>query len=185
MVVNSRSATFIRLSVLILAADARHAIVVPYNFMLKPTIFREYDIRGIADRHPDVELTDSGVELLGRAFGTYLQRHAGPKINLGRDTRLSSPRLRDALMRGLKAERLPCDRSRRRPHARAVLLAIPSQSRRRYDDHRQPQSRRVQRIQDCLRRLNHPRRRDSGAAPHDGIGRSVRAAMAARPRRIA
>jgi phosphomannomutase/phosphoglucomutase len=72
--------------------------------MLKPTIFREYDIRGIADpSHPDFELTDSGVQLLGQALGTYLQRHAGPRINLGRDTRLSSPRLRDALIRGLKA----------------------------------------------------------------------------------
>ncbi len=67
--------------------------------MLKATIFREYDIRGIADE----ELTSSGVELLGQAFGTYLQRHAGRNVNLGRDTRLSSPRLRDALMRGLKA----------------------------------------------------------------------------------
>src|SRR5215831_9676694 len=67
--------------------------------MLKPTIFREYDIRGIADE----ELIDSGVELLGQAFGTYLQRQSGPNINLGRDTRLSSTRLRDALMRGLKA----------------------------------------------------------------------------------
>jgi phosphomannomutase / phosphoglucomutase len=67
--------------------------------MLKPTIFREYDIRGIAD----VELLDADVEELGRAFGTYLQRNAGNRINLGRDTRLSSPRLRDALMRGLKA----------------------------------------------------------------------------------
>ena len=37
------------------------------------------------------------------AFGTYLQRHQGKRISLGRDTRLSSPRLRDALMRGLKA----------------------------------------------------------------------------------
>jgi phosphomannomutase/phosphoglucomutase len=67
--------------------------------MLKPTIFREYDIRGIADE----ELTDSGVELLGKAFGTYLQRHSGRKITLGRDTRLSSPRLREALMCGLIA----------------------------------------------------------------------------------
>jgi len=67
--------------------------------MLKSTIFREYDIRGIAD----VELLDADVEQLGRAFGTYLQRNAGKRINLGRDTRLSSPRLRDALMRGLKA----------------------------------------------------------------------------------
>jgi phosphomannomutase / phosphoglucomutase len=67
--------------------------------MFKPTIFREYDIRGVAD----IELQSADVEQLGRAVGTYLQRHAGKRINLGRDTRLSSPRLRDALMRGLKA----------------------------------------------------------------------------------
>jgi phosphomannomutase/phosphoglucomutase len=67
--------------------------------MFKPTIFREYDIRGAAD----VELLDADVEQLGRAFGTYMQRHAGRRISLGRDTRLSSPRLRDALMRGLVA----------------------------------------------------------------------------------
>jgi phosphomannomutase / phosphoglucomutase len=67
--------------------------------MFKPTIFREYDIRGAAD----VELLDGDVAQLGRAFGTYLQRNAGKRISLGRDTRLSSPRLRDALMQGLKA----------------------------------------------------------------------------------
>jgi phosphomannomutase/phosphoglucomutase len=67
--------------------------------MFKPTIFREYDIRGSAD----VELLDPDVAQLGRAFGTYLRRHAGKRIALGRDTRLSSPRLRDALMGGLKA----------------------------------------------------------------------------------
>jgi phosphomannomutase / phosphoglucomutase len=65
--------------------------------MLKPTIFREYDIRGVAGE----ELPDPGVEELGQAIGTYLQRRAGPKISLGRDCRLSSPRLRDALVRGL------------------------------------------------------------------------------------
>jgi phosphomannomutase/phosphoglucomutase len=67
--------------------------------MFKPTIFREYDIRGVAD----VELLDADVVQLGRAFGSYLRRHAGNKISLGRDTRLSSPRLRDALIDGLKA----------------------------------------------------------------------------------
>jgi phosphomannomutase/phosphoglucomutase len=65
--------------------------------MFKPTIFREYDIRGAAD----VELLDPDVTQLGRAIGTYLRRHAGKRISLGRDTRLSSPRLRDALVRGL------------------------------------------------------------------------------------
>src|SRR5947209_13921738 len=67
--------------------------------MLKPTIFREYDIRGVADQ----ELQSAGVEVLGQAFGTYLQRHGGRNITLGRDTRLSSPRLHDALLRGLMA----------------------------------------------------------------------------------
>lgn len=67
--------------------------------MLKATIFREYDIRGVAD----VDLPSEGVQLLGQAIGTYLQRKAGKKINLGRDCRLSGPRLRDALLAGLVA----------------------------------------------------------------------------------
>lgn len=67
--------------------------------MLKSTIFREYDIRGVADE----ELQSPDIELLGQALGTYLQRNGGTKINLGRDTRLSSPRLHDAVLRGLLA----------------------------------------------------------------------------------
>jgi len=69
------------------------------RLMLKPTIFREYDIRGIAES----ELPDSGIQDLGRAIGTYLQRHNGRNINLGRDCRLSSDRLRNALIEGLKS----------------------------------------------------------------------------------
>jgi phosphomannomutase / phosphoglucomutase len=65
--------------------------------MLKPTIFREYDIRGIADE----ELSDAGVTDLGKAIGSHLQRKNGKNINLGRDCRLSSERLRNALVRGL------------------------------------------------------------------------------------
>ncbi len=67
--------------------------------MLKPTIFREYDIRGIAA----TDLASDDVAVLGRAIGTYLQRGAGRRINLGRDCRLSSTRLRDALADGLVA----------------------------------------------------------------------------------
>jgi len=69
------------------------------NSMLKPGIFREYDIRGIAE----TELTSAGVVDLGRGLGTLLQRKSGKSINLGRDCRLSSPRLRDALLEGLTA----------------------------------------------------------------------------------
>ncbi|HWY47136.1 MAG TPA: phosphomannomutase/phosphoglucomutase [Bryobacteraceae bacterium] len=67
--------------------------------MLKPTIFREYDIRGVAES----ELLSTDVEQLGLGLGTYLRRQSGPKINVGRDCRLSSTRLRDALVRGLLA----------------------------------------------------------------------------------
>ena len=65
--------------------------------MLKPTIFREYDIRGIAE----TELASVDVADLGRALGTYMLRQAGTRINLGRDCRLSSPRLHSALLEGL------------------------------------------------------------------------------------
>ena len=65
--------------------------------MLKPTIFREYDIRGIAE----TELKTADVIDLGRALGTLIQRLAGNRVNLGRDCRLSSPRLHDALLEGL------------------------------------------------------------------------------------
>jgi phosphomannomutase / phosphoglucomutase len=67
--------------------------------MLKASIFREYDIRGIADE----ELLDEDVELLGRGLATYLIRHSGRIICLGRDCRLSGSRLHDALLKGLLA----------------------------------------------------------------------------------
>src|SRR6202051_773404 len=67
--------------------------------MLKATIFREYDIRGIAE----TELASPDVAELGQALGTLLQRKSGRRINLGRDCRLSSPRLHDALLEGLLA----------------------------------------------------------------------------------
>lgn len=67
--------------------------------MLKPGIFREYDIRGIAEE----ELRDSDVEALGRGLATYLIRHSGRSICLGRDCRLSGTRLHAALLRGMLA----------------------------------------------------------------------------------
>ncbi len=65
--------------------------------MLKPTIFREYDIRGVAE----LELLDEGISDLGRAIGTTLSRRGATKLTLGCDCRLSSPRLHDALLKGL------------------------------------------------------------------------------------
>lgn len=64
---------------------------------MNASIFREYDIRGVADRDlPDPFVTD-----LGRAIGTFLKRKGAAKVALGRDCRLSSPRLDAALRDGL------------------------------------------------------------------------------------
>ncbi len=69
--------------------------------MLNPAVFREYDIRGVADR----DLPDDGVETLGRAIGGFIQRGAEgsevPRMIVGADCRLSSPRLKNAILAGL------------------------------------------------------------------------------------
>src|SRR5271157_1526962 len=75
--------------------EAKHLC---FPFMLEPSIFREYDIRGLAD----AELPDAGIEQLGRGLGTFLSRNKGRRVNVGRDVRLSSPRLHDAIVRGLR-----------------------------------------------------------------------------------
>lgn len=64
---------------------------------MNPRIFREYDIRGNADRDLDQEL----VTRLGKAIGTHLRRAGARRITLGRDCRVTSPRLHQALSAGL------------------------------------------------------------------------------------
>ncbi len=62
-----------------------------------PSIFRRYDIRGLADK----ELHSPFVEALGRAFGTVIRRAGGRSAAVGRDCRDSGPRLVDAFSRGV------------------------------------------------------------------------------------
>jgi phosphomannomutase/phosphoglucomutase len=63
-------------------------------------VFREYDIRGIADR----DLSDALAEGIGRGLAKMLAASGkAPRLAVGRDCRLSSPRLHDALLRGLVA----------------------------------------------------------------------------------
>lgn len=64
---------------------------------MNPLVFREYDIRGVADR----DLTDALASDVGRAFGTMLKRRGAARIAVGRDCRLSSDRLHAALTGGL------------------------------------------------------------------------------------
>lgn len=68
--------------------------------MMKPVIFREYDIRGVVGKDYD----DDFARDLGRAYVTYLKKHKGvigPKVSLGHDARLSSPGLVKAMTAGL------------------------------------------------------------------------------------
>lgn len=65
--------------------------------MINPTIFREYDLRGVVD----VDISASGVVELGKAFGTYLNQQGLPQAIVGWDSRASSPAYRDALTKGL------------------------------------------------------------------------------------
>jgi phosphomannomutase/phosphoglucomutase len=60
-------------------------------------IFREYDIRGVADR----DLDDATVRAIGRAIGAKVK---GRAIVVGRDCRLHSPRLHAALTDGLRVD---------------------------------------------------------------------------------
>jgi phosphomannomutase / phosphoglucomutase len=66
---------------------------------MNPAIFREYDIRGIADRD-----FDSGFAFtLGRAYGTYARGQGKKRVAVGRDCRLTSEKYATALRRGLCA----------------------------------------------------------------------------------
>jgi phosphomannomutase/phosphoglucomutase len=65
-------------------------------------VFREYDVRGVADR----DLTDAFAERLGRALAELLRPDGSstpPRLAVGRDCRLSGPRLLGALTAGLVA----------------------------------------------------------------------------------
>lgn len=65
--------------------------------MINPAIFREYDIRGIAE----TDFTDDNVYTLGRACGTYYVSRGEKKVIVGQDVRISSPRIAKAMHKGL------------------------------------------------------------------------------------
>lgn len=64
-----------------------------------PSIFREYDIRGVVGE--TLSVSDAGA--LGRAFGTLVGRGGGTSVCVGHDGRLSSPALEAALVAGLRS----------------------------------------------------------------------------------
>ncbi|HEX8242790.1 MAG TPA: phosphomannomutase/phosphoglucomutase [Longimicrobium sp.] len=70
--------------------------------MVNPHIFRQYDIRGVVGSDVTAEVAES----IGRGFTTLVRRRLeidSPVLALGRDNRLSSNELADAVKRGMIA----------------------------------------------------------------------------------
>ena len=87
---------------------SRAGRIVPFGgrpYLLDPTVFREYDIRGVAGS----ELSPEFAQRLGRAFATYLRKNppvsgSGKhyQVALSWDARASSESYRQALAKGLQ-----------------------------------------------------------------------------------
>ena len=73
------------------AISALSPLVVP------PSIFRAYDIRGIAGD----TLTSSSIEIIGKAMASLAREEGEQTVLFGSDGRISIPVLRAALLKGV------------------------------------------------------------------------------------
>src|SRR5213075_2329722 len=69
------------------------------SMQFSPSIFKAYDIRGVVPSTLDEQVA----EALGLAFGAVAQREGEKTVAVGRDGRLSGPKMSAALVRGLVA----------------------------------------------------------------------------------
>lgn len=79
-------------------------MAAPYRF--DATILREYDVRGVVGK----TLSADDARNLGRAFGTVIRRAGGNSVAVGRDGRLSSLDMENALVEGLSSTGLTVKR---------------------------------------------------------------------------
>ncbi len=70
--------------------------------MINPEIFREYDIRGIAEK----DLTDPATTIIAQAFAKYLHPLGARTVTIAYDVRHSSLRIREAFIKGLSGSGL-------------------------------------------------------------------------------
>jgi phosphomannomutase len=70
-----------------------------FSHLFAATTLREYDIRGIVGE----TLHEADAYAIGRTFGSMIARQGGTRVAVGRDGRLSSPRLSDVVIEGLIA----------------------------------------------------------------------------------
>ena len=64
---------------------------------INPSIFREYDIRGVYG----IDLNENLAYTLGKSYGSYIRKYNSSKVLVGHDNRLSSPVLSKALIQGI------------------------------------------------------------------------------------
>jgi phosphomannomutase/phosphoglucomutase len=64
---------------------------------ISPTLFREYDIRGLVDQ----DLNEEAVFLIGKALGTRVRAAGGKNVVVGRDCRVSGERFNRQLVEAL------------------------------------------------------------------------------------
>lgn len=72
---------------------------------VNPRVFREYDIRGVADR----DFPDDVTAALGAGIGEHLRATGARRVTLGRDCRASSPRIHGLVRARLCASGLDVD----------------------------------------------------------------------------
>jgi len=66
---------------------------------MNPNIFREYDIRGLAEKDFDEEFS----RLLGKVHGTTISEQGGKRVAVGRDYRPTSDRYANGVIEGLRS----------------------------------------------------------------------------------
>lgn len=66
---------------------------------MNPTVFREYDIRGLAEKDFDKEFA----LLLGKVHGTAIAEQGGTRVTVGRDCRATSDSYAEAVIAGMAA----------------------------------------------------------------------------------
>jgi phosphomannomutase/phosphoglucomutase len=64
---------------------------------MNPSVFREYDIRGLADKDFDKDFA----LLLGKVHGTMIARRGGKRVTVGRDCRTTSDSYAEAVIAGM------------------------------------------------------------------------------------
>lgn len=75
-------------------------VALQARLSMSRAVFREYDVRGVAHE----QLTERTMYVMGRAFGTFVQRRTGRnRVVLGHDVRLSSHVFHEEFCRGLVA----------------------------------------------------------------------------------